>query len=87
MKQLTIRGYDDDLERCIRNLARTEGVSLNQAALRLLRKGAGLAGSSPAGNTIGTGLDDLIGTWTKAEADEMVRLVKGFEEIDGRLWK
>ena len=42
MKQLTVRGFDDDLERAIRQLARRERISLNQAALKLLRRGAGL---------------------------------------------
>lgn len=87
MKQLTIRGYDDELERRIRKLARVEGISLNQAALRLLRRGAGLTSSPDAAVVIGSGLDDLIGTWTDAEHDEMMRLVEGFEQIDERLWK
>ena len=42
MNQLTVRGFDDELSDRLRGLARREGISLNQAALRLLRKGAGL---------------------------------------------
>ena len=38
MKQLTIRGFDDELIRRIRAVAREEGLSLNQAVLRLLRE-------------------------------------------------
>ena len=43
VKQLTVRGFDDELSASLRNLAKREGISLNQAALsclRLLRKGA-----------------------------------------------
>ena len=43
MKQLTIRGFDEDLERAIRQLARRDGISLNRAALKLLRRGRGPA--------------------------------------------
>ena len=53
MKQLTVRGFDDDLERSIRQLARREGISLNQAALKLLRRGAGLPDGQGDGRNIG----------------------------------
>ena len=43
MNQITVRGFDDELSACLRRLAKREGLSLNQAALRLLRRGAGLA--------------------------------------------
>ena len=43
MNQLTVRGFDDELAERIRRLAKRDGTSLNQAALKLLRKGAGLA--------------------------------------------
>ena len=42
MKQLTVRGFDDELSECIRREAEQEGISLSKAALRLLRQGAGL---------------------------------------------
>ena len=38
MQQLSLRGFDKELERRIRQLARTEGISLNKAALKLFRK-------------------------------------------------
>ncbi|MYE54661.1 MAG: hypothetical protein F4X34_05635 [Chloroflexi bacterium] len=30
-------------------------------------------------NTIGSSLDHLIGTWTQAEADEMIAVLKEFD--------
>ena len=48
MKQLTVRGLDEELSERVRRLAEHEHISLNQAALRLLRKGAGLPASSPS---------------------------------------
>ena len=42
MNQLTIRGIDDELSVRICHLAEREGISLSEAALLLVRKGAGL---------------------------------------------
>lgn len=42
MKELVITGIDSELERCLRRLAAREGISLGQAALRLMRAGAGI---------------------------------------------
>ena len=43
VKQLTIRGLGDELTRAIRRLANRDDTSLNRAAVKLLRRGAGLA--------------------------------------------
>ncbi len=87
MKQLTIRGFDDELERRLRQLAKAEGISLNQAALRLLRRGSGLVAPNPEANLVDDSLDHLIGTWSDAESDEFTRAVDDFERIDDGLWK
>lgn len=42
MRQLTLRGVDDELHERLLRLAQEEGISLNQAALKLLRKAAEL---------------------------------------------
>ena len=86
MKQLTIRGLGDDLARAIRRLANREGTSLNRAAVKLLRRGAGLErGRGP--DTVGSSLDDLIGTWSDAEADEVGRALRHFKNIDEAMWE
>ena len=87
MNQITVRGFDDDLSARLRRLAKREGISLNQAALRLLRKGAGLADDSAKTDTVGDSLDHLIGTWTRADADEMDAVLEEFETIDEEAWK
>ena len=81
MKQLTVRGFGDELAKTIRRLANRDGSSLNRAAVKLMRRGAGLEdGQGP--DTVGSSLDDLIGTWSDAEADEMERALRHFETID-----
>ncbi len=87
MHQITVRGFDDDLNSSLRRLAKREGISLNQAALRLLRKGAGLPDGAAKVDCVGTSLDHLIGTWTQAEADEMDAALEDFESIDETVWE
>ena len=38
VQQLSLRGFDEELERRIRQLARREKISLNKAALMLMRR-------------------------------------------------
>lgn len=87
MNQLTLKGFDEELVGRIRYFANQEGISLNQAALRLLRVGAGLNPSKDSGDTVGASLDHLIGTWTLEEAEALNNAVKDFEQIDESMWK
>ena len=87
MKQLTVRGFDKDLERRLRDVAKTRGVSLNQAVLILLREGAGLEMPRRRSNTVGDSLDGLIGSWSKAEESGFLQAISVLEEIDPSLWR
>ncbi len=86
MNQLTIRGFDDLLESRIQQLAHQEGISLNRAVMKLLRRGAGLTERGRSANTIGTALDHLIGTWTAEEASEMEHALEDLSQIDEAIW-
>ena len=86
MNQLTVRGFDDELSAIMRRLAQREGISLNQAALRLLRKGAGLTDSKGNPNAIGASLDDLFGVWSRDEADSFDAALEVFETVDESAW-
>lgn len=87
MQQLTVRGFEDELSEAIRRFAQREGVSLNQAALRLLREGAGLSTTAGADDTVGSSLDSLIGSWTPDEADEFDAALADFAVVDEAVWK
>ncbi len=87
MKQLTIRGFDEELAGRIRQLASREGISLNRAVMRLLRRGAGLSENTGGGNTVGTSLDHLIGTWTAEEAAELDRALEDLSRVDEAMWE
>ena len=86
MNKLTLRGFDDELACSIRRLAEREGLSLNQAVLKLLRKGAGLPDNVEGVGKVGSSFDNLIGTWTPAEADEMDAALEEFELFDRPEW-
>lgn len=86
LRQLSIRGFDEALERHLRAVAAEEGISLNKAVLRTLRKGAGLAAGSRT-DTVGDALDTLIGRWSAAEADRFLEAIQPLEEVDERFWQ
>jgi hypothetical protein len=87
MRQVTIRGFDEELAHRIERLTRLEGISLNQAVPRLLRKGAELGEKQEVADVVGSSLDHLIGTWVAEEAEEVERAVADFEEIDESMWE
>ena len=87
IRQLTLRGFGPELEARLHRAAEAENLSLNQAALRFLERGAGLAERRAKLDTIGPALDEFIGDWTKKQADQVLGAVREFERIDPELWK
>jgi hypothetical protein len=86
MKQLTIRGLDERLERRLRELATEQRISLNRAALALMRRGAGLSGHRESTDTVGSALDKFIGVWSDEDEAELLRALEPLEQIDPELW-
>ena len=87
MKQLTIRGIPDELERAIRKEASQKGVSLNKAALAVLEQAGGVSRRGKRKAHLYHDLDHLCGVWNKKQADEMERHVALHREIEEALWK
>ncbi len=86
MKQLTIRGFDSRLEQCLRELARERHLSLNRAALLLMRRGAGLAERGRTSGQVGTALDTFIGAWSQEQEDELLQALDPLDRIDPEMW-
>jgi hypothetical protein len=78
MDQLSLRGFDKELARRIRELARREHVSLNKAALLLMRRGAGLVDPAPSQATVGDALDAFIGRWSRADEERLLESIAPF---------
>jgi len=87
MNQLTIRGFDDDLRHRIEALAREREISLNRAAVLLIRRGAGLDDEGVRQKAIGDSLDEFIGSWTAEDEAEFLGGIEAMEQIDHELWR
>jgi hypothetical protein len=86
MSQLTIRGFDKDIEREIQKIAKSEKVSRNKAVLRILQQGVKSTNRPSAGGVIGNSLDHLSGKWSDEEVLAMDETEKDFEHIESELW-
>lgn len=64
-------------------IARREGVSMNEAALRLLRRGAGLADTVKG--QIGNALDAFIGRWSETDEKSLLESIAVCETVDEAL--
>jgi len=87
MRQLSLRGFDKELERRLKELARREGVSLNKAAQILMMRGAGLAEGNLPSTTVGDALDHFIGRWSEAEERRLLDSISSCEAVDAALRK
>lgn len=87
MDHLSLRGFDKQLERRLRELARREGLSLNKAALLLMKKGAGLAEPAQPSTAVGDALDRFIGRWSEDEEQQLLESIAPCEVVDESLWK
>ena len=87
MSQLSLRGFDKELERRLKEVARRERVSLNKAALIPLRRGAGLLESAESHAAVGDALDRFIGLWSKVEEKRLLDSIASCETVDESLWR
>jgi len=87
MKQLTIRGFDEELRERLERLARERGISLNKAALLLLRRGAGLGTDDRPPHVVGDALDEFVGSWTPDEERRFLESIDVLEQVDESLWR
>ena len=83
MRQITVRGIPEDLQREIQSRARAEGESLNKAVIRLLKQAVGLDRPQRRKRD----LSALNGRWDSKEAAEFNDNVRVFDAIDEDLWK
>ncbi len=87
MTQLTIRGFDEQLHARLEALARERHISLNKAALLLMRRGAGLDVEGRPQNVVGDGLDAFIGSWTREDETRFLESIETLGQIDEQLWR
>lgn len=84
MKAITLRNLPPALAEVIEKKAKEDHTSLNQTAIKLLEKGAGL--DKPPGPPYHD-LDWFFGSWTKEQADEFDAFLREERKIDPRDWE
>jgi hypothetical protein len=85
--QITVRGLDAETESRLRGLANRRSMSMNKAAVMLIRKGAGLKSEDEGPETVGASLDSFVGSWTPEQEREFLRSIRDMEQIDKELWQ
>jgi hypothetical protein len=84
--QLTLRDLDPRVLAEIHRLAQAEGLSVNKAAAKILKLGAGIH-DAPASRNIGQAVDRFVGSLSKAEAEKLSSSLRSLEQVDDELWK
>lgn len=87
MKQITVRGFDDQLDEQLRQLAKQRDISITKAAVFLMRKGAGLRPDNSGPEVVGQSLDSFIGSWSVAQEQAVRDAVRDLETVDTSFWK
>lgn len=82
MTQLTLRGFDSELEKRLRDLARRNATSLNKAALQLMRRGAGLEPGFKSARPIGDALGRFAGRMSAGDAKATDKAVAEMRKSD-----
>ena len=84
--QLTLRDIDARVFAEIERVARLEGLSLNKAAAKILKAGAGVRDAHES-RCIGGAVDRFVGRLPSAKARRLARSICSLEQVDDELWK
>jgi hypothetical protein len=84
--QVTLRDLDPRVLAEIERVARVEGLSINKAAAKILKIGAGID-AAPESRSIGAAVDRFVGKLSAAEARKLVQSLRVVEQVDDELWK
>ena len=85
--QITVRGLDAETEKRLGELARQRHISLNKAAIVLIRKGAGLRDDGSSPEVVAESLDSFVGTWSREEETQLLNSIRDMDQIDTDLWQ
>lgn len=85
MTQLTLRGFEPELEKRLCELADRDRLSLNKAALKLMRRGAGLEASAAGQQPIGDQLKRFSGRMPAADAQTIDQAIQEARDTDEEL--
>ena len=86
MKQLTIRGVNEQLHQALRREADQQGMSINRYVLGLLKESLGLGHGDNLGEVEFDDLDNLAGTWTQEAYEQFAEQLQMQRPIDSEMW-
>jgi plasmid stability protein len=84
MKSISVHGIDEEMEKAIKERAKSEGKSVNKIVKELIAKALG-TGDKPPDNRVE--FADLCGVWTETEASEFMKLIADLEVADAKDWQ
>ena len=86
MKNISLRGLDEELAGRLQQTAKSEGKSVNQLVLETLRRRFGLDRDKRF-TRVYHDLDALFGAWPKEEYEAIQGQIDADRRIDAELWK
>lgn len=84
--QITLRDLDPRVFAEIERVAHVEGLSINKAAAKILKVGAGIEEARES-RRIGAAVDRFVGSLSAAEARKISQSLRSVEQVDPELWK
>ena len=87
MNQLDLSRLGDDLAASIHRVAEREKTSVDEAAIKLLRKGAEIEDQARKSDKVGNSLDHLFGKWSVAQAEEIDGIIRELDVVDESIWR
>ena len=87
MKQLTIRGIPEEVEKVIEREAKRKRKSKNKIVVSLLEQATGVKPGKSYGVELYHDLDHLSGVWSVKEAERFEKHLVKQRKIDEDLWK
>ena len=85
MSQITLRGLTPEVEKKVRNMAITRGMSLNRVIQEILNEHLGFEKKQKAAPA--ESLRKLAGGWSEEEAAEFLETLKTCRQLDEDMWR
>jgi len=87
MRQFTVRGLSEEVEKIIRTEAERKGISLNKAFISVIEEAAGIKKEYKKRKENYHDLDHLCGILSEDEGDELINNIDLQRTIDKELWE
>jgi hypothetical protein len=87
MKQMTIRGIPEEVQKMVKKEAARKGLSLNRAFISFLERAVTGKSAEKKKRVLHHDLDHLAGLWSREESAAFEKNLRGQRKVDEELWK